>query len=124
MARALVDELLGPLHLHFRSARVAYRDYLAHGNSFLWANSLRRINGAARSLLLAKGHLLPDPLQEEAVALVRHYDIWLTLWDDLQRRTAPELDEPLVFENSVTYPKEAEDRLERLYYEVRQARGS
>lgn len=115
IASALLDELLGPLHMHFRSARTAYQDYLANGRSFLWASSLRRINSAARSLLLAKGYLLPAELQDDAAALVRHYDVWLTLWDDLAERTIPALNDPFVFENSVTYPRDAEDRLEQLY---------
>lgn len=117
---ALLDELLGPLHMHFRGARTAYEDYLANGRTFLWANSLKRINGAARALLLAKGYLLPDELQDDAAALLRHYDVWLTRWDDHAERTAPALDDPFDFENSVTFPRDAEERLERLYRTLRE----
>jgi hypothetical protein len=122
-AGALLDELLGPLHMHFRTARAAYQDYLANGRTFLWANSLKRINGAARALLLAKGYLLPDELQDDAAALVRHYDVWLTRWDDFAARIAPALDDPFDFENDVSFPRDAEKRLERLYQTVRGAAG-
>ena len=114
----LRDELLGPLHMHFRAARVAYADYMANGKSFLFASSLRRINGGARDLLLARGWLLPERLRKDAAALVRHYDVWTTLWDDLAARTRPALDAPFVFENAVTYPREAESRLEQLFEEL------
>ena len=111
----LLDELLGPLHMHFRVARGAYRDYLAHGKSFLFASSLRRTNLSARALLLGKGYLLPPDLQEDAAALIAHYDVWLTLWEDLADRLKPAPGEAFVFENSFTYPKEAELRLEELH---------
>ena len=115
---ALLTELLGPLHMHFRCARDAYRDYLDNGRSFLFASSLRRINASARSLLVAKGYLLPEPLQAEAAALVRHYDVWLTLWDEVARRTRPGPGDAFVFENAVTYPKQAEEALEGLYRQL------
>jgi hypothetical protein len=120
---ALLDELLGPLHMHFRSAYAAYRDYLAGGRTFLWANSLKRINGAARALLLSKGYLLPEEMQEDAAALVRHWDVWLTYWDDFAERTRPSLDDPFNFENKVHYPREAEQRLEQLYRRLRAEAG-
>jgi hypothetical protein len=122
-AGALLDELLGPLHMHFRCARAAYQDYHARGRTFLWANSLKRINGAARAVLLAKGYLLPAALQDDAAALVRHYDVWLTRWDDFAARTSPALNDPFDFENDVPFPRDAEERLERLYDTLRETAG-
>ena len=115
MTHALVDDLLGPLHMHFLCARKAYGDYLANGRRFLFALSLRRINLSARGLLLTKGHLLPAELQQEAAALIGHYDVWLTLWMEHRRQTRPGLDDMFAFENAFTYPREAEARLEALY---------
>ena len=119
-ANPLLDELLGPLHMHFLCARAAYRDYLANGRTWLWACSLRRINSAACSLLISKGYLLPDELQDAAIGLVRHFNVWLTLWDDLAERTHSAPGDPFVFENEVTYPRDAEARLEQLYESLRQ----
>ncbi|WP_114954916.1 hypothetical protein [Sphingosinicella terrae] len=118
-ANPLLDELLGPLHMHFLCARAAYQDYLANGRTWLWACSLRRINKAVCSLLMAKGYLLPDEMQDAATGLVRHFNVWLTLWDDLADRTKPAPGDPFVFENEVTYPRDAEARLERLYDSLR-----
>jgi hypothetical protein len=115
----LLSELLGPLHMHFMAARAAYQAYLAEGRTFLHASSLRRINLAVRELLLTKGYLLPEALQPGAVALVGHYDIWLTLWEEQAERTRPGPSESFVFENRFTYPKEAEQALERLYETLR-----
>lgn len=117
-ASSLMDELLGPLHMHFAGARAAYQRYLEHGRSFLFASSLKRINLGIRSLLLSKGYLLPEELQADAVALVTHYDAWLTYWDELAERNRPAPDDRFAFENRFTYPKDAEQRLEGLYREL------
>ncbi len=119
----LLDELLGPLHMHFACARAAYRAYLEEGRTFLHACSLRRINLGARALLIGKGWLLPEELQVHAVALIGHYDVWLTLWEAHAERTEPAPSDPFAFENSFTYPREAEQALERLYEELRDGRG-
>ena len=115
MKAPLIDELLGPLHMHFLCARAAYADYLAAGRTFLFARSLRRINGSARNLLMAKGHLLPAELQADAAALIGHYDVWTTLWMEHRRLTRPKLDDVFAFANAHTYPKDSEARLEALY---------
>lgn len=112
---SLLHDLLGPLHMHFRAARAAYRGYLDNGRTFLFAKSLRRVNVSARALLMARGHLLPPELREDVAALVAHYDVWLTLWTEHRRATQPALSDPFVFQNSFTYPKEAEARLEALF---------
>lgn len=118
-ARRLRHRLLGPLHMHFLAADQAYADYLANGKSFLFACSLRRINQAARELLLQHGHLLPDTAQQHALALVRHYDVWLSLWDELAARERPTANDLFVFENPVRFPREARDALASLYDELR-----
>lgn len=118
MTPSLLHDLLGPLHMHFLAARAAYRGYLENGRSFLFARSLRRVNVSARTLLMSRGHLLPRPLQEDAAALIAHYDVWLTLWDAHRKALKPALSDPFVFENSFTYPKEAEDRIEALFAEL------
>lgn len=121
---SLLDDLLGPLHMHFRAAALAYADYLAGGKSFLFASSLRRTNAAVRALLLGRGWLLPEDLQADAAALVRHYDVWLTLWDDLAKRLEPAMEDPFVFANAVTFPKASQERLEALYRRLRAERDN
>jgi len=115
----LRDELLGPLHMHFLAAAQAYRDYLENGQSFVFACTLRRTNASARELLLRRGHLLPRERVGDAVALLRHYDVWLTCWDELAARMKPGLEDRFVFENAVTFPKDAQRRLDELFVESR-----
>jgi len=119
MALPLLADLLGPLHMHFAAARRAYRDYLDGGRTFLHARSLRRINASARSLLLARGWMLPDRLQEDAACLISHYDVWMSLWGDHRAALRPGPDDVFAFENRHSYPREAEARLEALYERLR-----
>lgn len=107
--------------MHFRAAASAYADYLAGGKSFLFANSLRRTNAGVRDLLLGRAWLLPEELQADAEALLRHYDVWLTLWDDLAERVRPAMDDPFVFANAINFPRSAQERLEALYRNLRGA---
>ena len=111
----LLDDLLGPLHMHFLVAAAAYADYLAGGKSFLFAASLRRTNASARELLLAHGWRLPEAHRADAAALLRHYDAWLTLWDGHAERLRPAPGDPFVFANEITFPKDSQQRLEALY---------
>jgi hypothetical protein len=121
--KALLHELLSPLHSHFLGARAAYQAYLDEGRAYRHAGSLKRINLSARALLLGKSSLLPTDVRACATALIGHYDVWLALWDELAERTRPAPGDRFVFENKVTYPREAEERLERLYEELRATVG-
>jgi hypothetical protein len=107
----LRNDLLGPLNMHFLTASAAYRDYLEQGKTFLFACSLRRTNSSARRLLLHFGHLLPQEYRSDVLALLRHYDVWLTLWDDLAARTTPGPDDEFIFETRVPFPSEAQSRI-------------
>jgi hypothetical protein len=118
----LLDDLLGPLHMHFLVAASAYADYLAAGKSFLFASSLRRTNASARELLLGRGWRLPQSHHADAAALLRHYDAWLTLWDEHAERLQPQAGDPFAFANDVTYPRDSEERLEALYRRLRAER--
>lgn len=110
--------LLGPLSDHFAAAGQAYADYLQNGKSFRCACRLRRINGAARDLLVNYGDQLPQDLHDHVRALVRHYEVWMGLWDDLAR-SEPLPDQPFVFENSVRFPKESQQALLECYEQLR-----
>jgi hypothetical protein len=114
----LRDRLLGPLHTHFLSAARAYGDYMENGKSFLFACSLRRTNASARQLLLDHGHFLPDELQPHAIALLRHYDVWLTLWDEAAATEKPSMEQAFVFENPVRFPREAQHALTAFYEQL------
>lgn len=117
----IIDRLLGPLRVHFLAAAQAYADYVENGRTYLFACNLRRTNASARALLLTWGHLLPAGHMNDVLSLLRHYDVWLTLWDDHAAHVEPSIMAPFVFEYAVTFPTAAQQRLMKLYEELEEA---
>lgn len=113
----LLHDVLGPMQMQMRRAEAAYRAYLADGRRFIHTRVLRESNEAVRDLLLRGGHLLPEPLQADALALIAHLDAWLLRWYDTRNALRPSLDDAFVFENPHVFPREAAERLRAAYAE-------
>ena len=58
-----------------------------------------------------RGHLLSEDYRANALALLRHYDAWLTSWYDLAARAKPGVDDEFIFESRVPFPKDAQSRI-------------
>ncbi len=102
----IVSELLGSLSMHFRRGEAAYQNLHTDGRQFLFAKILRDNNREIRSLILAKGHLLPVVQQQNAIDLVAHLDIWLELWEQLAATKIHKPEDKFSFE-SCKYPQAA-----------------
>ncbi|MBC7949785.1 MAG: hypothetical protein H7Y42_18015 [Chitinophagaceae bacterium] len=113
-------ELSGQLYMLFQRSASAYRDYLEGGKTYFFARILRTYNNATRELLLEKGYLLSEELQQDALALITHYDIWMEKWDDLETRMKPAPNDEFVFPNDHVFPKNAASNLEREYQRLKQ----
>ena len=71
-----LSEVVAPTVMHLaRTGALAdrYRVQMRYGEAVLLKDS----NSALRTLLLAKGHLLPSELVGTSHCLLTHYDIWL-----------------------------------------------
>jgi hypothetical protein len=115
----IVSELLGPFDMQLKRGQRAYDRYFSSGKKFLYTKILKETNGELRRLLLTKGHLLPKELRQKAIDLVEHLDVWHVLWDDLQERNRPGLDDEFVFENDVNFPKTSVDALVDFYHSLK-----
>ncbi len=104
-------EVLGPVHMQMKRAEAAYRNYLNDGRKFIYTLVLRDSNSAVRNLLLERGYVLPASLQDDALRLIEHLDIWLIKWHELRERTNPSLDDPFVFANENVYPRQSAQNL-------------
>lgn len=114
----VLAEVLGPVHMQMKRAEAAYRSYLDDGRKFIYTLVLRDSNTAMRDILLARGYLLPAELQEDALQLIEHLDIWLIKWHETRERTNPALDDPFVFANESVYPRRSAQNLEAKYAEI------
>ena len=122
-----LSELIGPVYMHLdRTSQVAKRykkTYKEQTTSYFDALLMRDSNEAVRSILLSKGHLLPEDLRDHAHALVAHYDVWLRRFDAkvaVEKPTAESFFDVGFAE--VPFPKEAakafRDSYERLRKEL------
>src|SRR5687768_3497925 len=90
-------ELAGQISMNLKRSAAAYKEYLLGGKTFMFALILRQYNEKIRELILEKGHLLSASLQEDALKLVSHYDIWMQKWDELKKNLNPSPDDEFVF---------------------------
>lgn len=116
-------KFLGQASMQFKRSEVAYANYMRDGRKFIHARILKACNDELRSLLLKYGHLLSEPLRDDAVTLIAHYDIWIERWNALEQRQHVALDDAFVFENEHRFPKEAAQRLERAFENTREDAG-
>ncbi len=97
-----------------------YKEYLAAGKIFRFAQQLKFCNSKAMDLLTTNKQLLPSSLQADAEALINHYSIWTQKWEALAKVSNPAPADKFVFANSVIFPKQAAQNLETLYKQLKQ----
>lgn len=119
----VVTELLGPMMLHLTQAQSCYHAYLSGGKTFRCACALWECNTALRGLLVDKGDLLPDAMQQQARKIVEHIDAWAALWVAHRDALQPGDDDVFAFENPETFPTEAEAQLKAYYQSLCGAGG-
>jgi hypothetical protein len=108
-------KLTGELYMNLKRSETAYKEYLQGGKTYMFARILKIYNEKIRELLLEKGWLLSGSLQQDALLLISHYDIWLQKWNDLEKKLAPAPGDEFVFANEFIFPKEAANNLEKEY---------
>ena len=113
-------KLTGQIYMNLKRSAAAYKEYLHGGKTFMFAMILRQYNEKIRELILEKGWLLPAGLQEDGLALVSHYDIWMQKWDELKKSLNPSPDDQFVFPNNATFPKDAARNIEEAYQLLKQ----
>ncbi|WP_310467476.1 hypothetical protein [Sphingomonas sp.] len=116
-------ELFGPARMQLARIKRAFGRWNRR-NDHLETNIIREGNVFLRDLFLAKGHLLPPELFEDAEKLVEHFDAWLEEYERV-RVSKSEGDKTFVFAGPQGYPfpRDSErrivehmERLQRLLY--------
>ena len=109
--KELLGKFIGTFNFLQERCKVAYQDYITAGKTFFHARILRQYNDDLQKLLREYGYLLPGELQADAIALLKHYDVWTLCWDDLHNSLRPAVQDEFAFANSVTFPREAAQRI-------------
>lgn len=103
--------LLESVVLHWDQSAKAYADYMENGKKFRYAEQLKLHNIAAKNLLSDNMALIPEDFKKEVEAIIEHYTIWSTKWDDLKSKLNPGPDDEFVFANEHRFPRGAAQRL-------------
>lgn len=90
----------------------SYDGYRTTGQSRLYAELLRRDNDLLRRLIFDSAPVIPVELDAAFLELTHHLDVWCALWDYHARQHEIALNEPFVFQNAVTFPREALGKIE------------
>jgi len=114
-----LSELFGPLVMQLERTGRAFKRWKTK-NLHLEEEVIRRGNLAVRDLLLAKGHLIPPTLMNDATLLVEHYDAWLEAYEDAQvlRKMASGPDFVFVGPEGFPFPHEAETNFRRTFEQL------
>lgn len=106
---------LGKLSLLFSRGKKAYFEYQENGCTYLYAKILKKNNTCIVDLLISVYSDLPGSLQKDVLDLIFHIDVWTSLWECLEKEINPKAGDRFIFQNSVIYPKTAEDNLLSFY---------
>tara|TARA_B100000787_G_C15990708_1_gene205680 strand:- start:207 stop:533 length:327 start_codon:yes stop_codon:yes gene_type:complete len=100
----LQEELLQLL----KSSKKTYDDYILNGKIFLYAKSLRLINGQILDLIKKLNFEKNNELKKPFFALKQHIEEWIVIWDKEQLEKKPEDNDVFIFNGYKKYPKDLE----------------
>lgn len=111
-----VSSLLGPVNMQLDRTKRAFDRWTAK-NLYLEAKVIKEGNQTIRDLLLAKGHLIPPELLEDAGKLIEHYDVWLEKFEKQRLANKPDLDSAFTFVGPEGYPfpRQSADRFQEKF---------
>jgi|GEM_PF-815948 len=105
-----VEELLGPVMMHLKRSAMTLLAY--QPNSAYREDILKDCNETVRDLFLKKSFLIPTELLPDVADLIRHYDEWLQLYQQI-RIIQNDRKTPFVF--TYNFPKKAEENILKIY---------
>lgn len=88
-----------------------YAQYLRHGNRFQDAQEIKTLNENILSLITRHSSLLPDEHSVNIAALKKHLNVWCHLWDIHYEKMNPSSEDPFIFENTETFPRDAVEKI-------------
>ena len=120
--QVLFKEIMLPLYLLMQLSRMAYQKYLQN-KIYLHALAIRSSNRKIYDFIVAHLANLPEPLHDDFIQLLNHYDIWMAQFDEFETKNKPALSDGFVFyhiDDQSAFPKMAEQRIFDYYSQLKQ----
>lgn len=106
---------LGKLLFYFERGRNTYSKYLECGSIYLYARILKDNNDKIIEVLSKVYSVCPTDTQSAILDLTHHIDVWSSHWCYLENQLNPNPNDEFVFQNTVSYPKDAESNIVTYY---------
>jgi hypothetical protein len=110
-----VSNTLNKICFYFKRSTLAYCQYLNNGKTYQYARQLRTINQNTINLILSSKNSIPVELEDDFALVLNHLEVWAELWDKLNQTKIFKLNEPFIFQNKVSFPKESAKRIDNFY---------
>jgi len=88
-----------------------YQEYLDSNKTFIYASILRKVNGRLYERLNDSIVYLKDETFADALELMLHLDVWMTIWDSEYNEKKPRLRDTFTFDNNMNFPKSSVEKL-------------
>ena len=88
-----------------------YKEYLASKKKFIYASVLRKVNARLYKKLQDSVSYLKDESFADAIELMLHLDVWMTIWDSEYEEKNPKLFDAFTFENDINFPKSSVENI-------------
>ena len=102
---------LDELKFYFYMANKTYQEYASNDSKYLYALILRKYNLEIRKLIINLVTYFPKDFHKGCLDLCHHFDVWLILFDDLEKKCDLSINDKFVFENEVNFPLEFVNKL-------------
>ena len=88
-----------------------YSEYLESNKMFIYASVLRKVNARLYERLNDNVAYLKDESHADALELMLHLDVWMTIWDYEFKMQNPSLQDAFTFHNDVNFPGDSVTKL-------------
>ena len=99
------------IKLLFDYSHRIYQEYLASKKKFIYASVLRKVNARLYKKLQDSVSYLKDESFADAIELMLHLDVWMTIWDYKYEEKNPKLLDAFTFENDINFPKSSVENI-------------
>ena len=88
-----------------------YKEYLNSDKKFIYASILRKVNSSLYESLHQSVSFLKEKYHADAIELMLHLDVWMTIWDYEYEVQKPQLWDAFTFDNNINFPKVSVENL-------------
>ena len=88
-----------------------YKEYLNSDKKFIYASILRKVNSSLYESLHQSVSFLKEKYHADAIELMLHLDVWMTVWDYEYEKQEPQLWDVFKFNNDVGFPNDNVNKL-------------